>query len=484
MNFRRDESVRSSVIFVVVSVLFVGIAFSLFENILVGMLVLTIVISFLERYRYISSKAMYKVVFVDELTGLPNQEQMKQVVEDRINNKEAFFLAVFDINNFKIINDLWGYEKGDEHLKFVGEKLKEFSDVFEFACRCENDNFAVVIKNSSMTEAIHVLEMLFHEISCLPDNHNYHVQYACGIVQQDGNYENANMMFDCAKIAKAIGKKENQTQIIIYDDFTKDEMIRRQRMKDNLHEGLKNDEFVVYLQPKYNLKDDTLAGAEALIRWNYKHEIFLFPAQFIPVFEEDGSIGLIDQFVLTKVSEKIREWKEKDYEMLPISVNVSRVQLTNRNLVREIATTVEEQDIPFNYIDLELTESAAFDNMAYLLETMGEIKKAGFKLSMDDFGTGYSSLGLLQKMPLDILKLDKAFMDNYTDENCEKERMMICDIINMAHHLEIKVLAEGVETKIQRDMLKEAGCEVVQGYYYSRPIPIEEYEKLLRQNRN
>ena len=180
------------------------------------------------------------------------------------------------------------------------------------------------------------------------------------------------------------------------------------------------------------------------------------------------------------MADKFVEWEEKGYELLPISVNVSRVQLTNRNLVEDIADTVTRRKVPFEYIDLELTESAAFENIGRLLDTMQAIKHKGFRLSMDDFGTGYSSLGLLQKMPLDILKLDKSFVDAYTDESCEKERLMICDIINMAHHLGITVLAEGVETRAQRDMLKDARCEIIQGYYYSKPIPIDEYEQLLQ----
>lgn len=479
MKFRRNESVKNSVIFVAIAVIGIGILVSVFNNPFPGIIVAAGIIIYLEYSRYQSNHALFKVVYVDELTGLPNMEQMKAIVDEKIKNKDAFFLAVFDTKNFKIINDLWGYEKGDEHLKFVGDKLKEFSDVFEFACRCENDNFAVIVKNSSLAVGVSILDTLFAEIGCLKNNSNYHVQYSCGIVQQEGNYENANAMFDCAKIAKSIGKKNNRTQIIVYDEFTKEEMIRRQNMKDNLHSGLKNDEFVVYLQPKYNLADDSLAGAEALIRWNFKHEKFLSPMQFVPVFEEDGSIGLIDQYVLEKVCECFREWMDEGYELLPVSVNISRVQLTNRNLVKEIADTVKKHEVPFEYIDLELTESAAFDNTGYLLETMEEIKHAGFRLSMDDFGTGYSSLGLLQKMPLDILKLDKAFVDDYLDEKCEKERLMICDIISMAHHLGITVLAEGVETRLQRDMLKNAGCEIIQGFYYSKPIPIDEYEALL-----
>lgn len=482
MSFGNGESVKNSVFFVVISVVLISIFFSIFENKIPGIAVAAILIGIQEYYRYKSSLAMYKVAYVDELTGLPNLDQMNLIIQDKIKGKEAFVLAVFDIKNFKIINDLWGYEKGDEHLVFIGDKLKEYSNVFDFACRCENDVFAVIIKNNSLAVCEEMMQTFFSDISLLPGNSNYHVQYFCGMVRQEGNYDNADVIFDCAKIAKAIAKKNNRIKIVTYDEVTKEEMIRRQQLKDGLHRGLKNNEFVVYLQPKYNLEDDTLAGAEALVRWNYGHQKFLSPGQFIPVFEEDGSVGLIDQYVLKKVCEKFKEWIEKGHELLPVSVNVSRVQLSNRNLVKEIAATVEKENVPFEYIDLELTESAAFDNMGHLLDTMDEIEKAGFKLSMDDFGSGYSSLGLLQKMPLDTLKLDKTFMDDYIDEDCEKERLMISDIINMAHHLGITVLAEGVETKIQRDMLKEAGCEIVQGYYYSKPVPIEEYELLLKKN--
>lgn len=480
MNFRHEESVRNSLILIVSAVFCVYAAFSLVQSKIWGVIVAFFIVTILEYNRSKCSKAVYKMVFVDDVTGLPNQEQMKQVLEDRIKTREGFILAVFDVKNFKIINDLWGYEVGDRYLRFIGDKVKAFSDIFDFACRMENDNFAVVYKNSSAAMAMEVIETLFQEINVLPDKDNYHVQFSAGIVQQDGNYKDSIEMLDCAKIAKANAKKSNQTKIVVYDEETKNEMIRQQNLKDNLHEGLKNDEFVVYLQPKYNVKDNTLAGAEALIRWNFKHERFMSPGLFVPVFEEDGSIELLDRFVLLKVADKFVEWIEKGYVLHPISVNVSRVQLANQNLVNEIAQAVSERGVPFEYIDLELTESAAFEDMDRLLSIMNDIKRKGFKLSMDDFGTGYSSLGLLRKMPLDILKLDKSFVDAYVDESCEKERYIICDIINMAHHLGITVLAEGVENKAQHDLLYDAGCEIIQGYYYSKPIPIEEYEELLK----
>lgn len=480
MDFTRNESVWKPIIFVLISVVIITISFSVLQSPIPGAILCTIVIGIMEFSRFQSSQQMYKIAFVDDLTQLPNLEQMNKMIDSKIREKKAFVLAVFDVKDFKLINDLWGYDKGDEYLQFVGDKLKEFAGVFEFACRCENDIFAVIVNNCSIAACEELMKTLFHEIGHLPDNENYHVQFSCGLVQQEGNYDSAFAMFDCAKIAKAHAKKNNVKNIIAYDEHTKEEMIRRQQLKDDLQEALDNEDFVVYLQPKYYLKDNTLAGAEALVRWNYKKKEFLLPGKFIPVFEEDGSIGLIDQFVLRKICEKFQEWIEKGYKLCPISVNVSRVQLTNHNLVKDIANMVREYNVPFQYIDLELTESAAFDNMSYLLETMSEIKKEGFMLSMDDFGTGYSSLGLLRKMPVDTLKLDKSFADGYVDASCEKEKLMIGDIISMAHHLGITVLAEGVENEFQRDMLCDAGCEIVQGFYYSKPIPIEEYEKLLQ----
>lgn len=479
MEYRREESIANSIFIVCCYVMLVASGLLIFPGKLPGLLIATVIIIVLEYARYKSSVALFKIVFVDELTGLPNMDHMNKVVADKIDNGDEFCLAVFDINGFKLINDTLGFEQGDNHLRYIGDKLKEYANVFEFACRCDNDNFAIVIKGDNVKRAGELLDKLFGELSCLQGSNNYHVQYSCGVVAQNGEYDSVNILFDYAKIAKSIGKKENHTKIVVYDEELKNEMIRRQQLKDDLQDALDNGEFMVYLQPKYNLQDDTLAGAEALVRWNYKHKDLLSPAMFVPVFEEDGSIGMIDQFVLRTVSCKLGEWLKQGYELLPISVNVSRVQLTNQNFVNEVAATVEKHGVPFEYIDLELTESVGFDNMAYLLKTMKDIEERGFGISMDDFGTGYSSLGLLQKMPLDILKLDKVFIDDYTDETCEKEKLMICDIINMAHHLGIKVIAEGVETEQQRDMLRDAGCEIVQGYYYSKPIPISEYEALL-----
>ncbi|MFA6623271.1 MAG: EAL domain-containing protein, partial [Fibrobacteraceae bacterium] len=229
-----------------------------------------------------------------------------------------------------------------------------------------------------------------------------------------------------------------------------------------------------------DVKTERLIGAEALIRWNYQGQGILLPGKFVPVFEEDGSIAQLDRFVFRSVCEKMKEWQDKKYPLFPVSVNLSRVQLNNTRLVEELMDIVHQCGIPISMIDVELTESAAFGDMGRLLQVMNSIKQGEFRLSMDDFGTGYSSLSLLKDMPLDTLKLDKSFIDALDFEHTDaKENIVTKEIVVLTKRLHIGCLAEGVETKEQRDLLAKYGCDFIQGYYYSKPVPAEEYEKIL-----
>ena len=249
-------------------------------------------------------------------------------------------------------------------------------------------------------------------------------------------------------------------------------------IKAYVETALEEDEFLVYLQPKFDIIKEKLKGAEALIRWNYKGKDFLPPYRFIPFFEKDGSIAKIDDLVLAKVCQAFARWKAEGKELYPISINLSRSRLDDKKLIEKLVSIVDQYGVDHKLIDFELTESASYDNMEHMISVLQELRRCGFKISMDDFGTGYSSLSLLTKMPIDTLKIDKSFVDNIAKENERKEDIIVIrHIIALAKELGFVCLAEGAESKMQVDRMRELGCEIIQGYYYSKPIPIAEYEE-------
>ena len=282
-------------------------------------------------------------------------------------------------------------------------------------------------------------------------------------------------------MAQALGTSHNNTEIIIYTDKMHNDISWGNYIKAYVETAIEQDEFVVFLQPKFDLKKNKVKGSEALIRWNYKNKEFLPPSRFIPFFEKDGSIGKIDDVVLKKVCESLARWKREGKELYPISVNLSRNRMYDKDLISHLSGIVDSYGVDHELIEFELTESATYDNMDHMLRVLEELREKGFKISMDDFGTGYSSLSLLTRMPIDTLKIDKSFVDTINTESMRKEDgIVIRHIIALAKELGFVCLAEGAENKDQVDRLYEMGCEVIQGYYFSKPIPITEFERSYR----
>ena len=249
-------------------------------------------------------------------------------------------------------------------------------------------------------------------------------------------------------------------------------------IKAYLDTEIVNDEFVVYLQPKVDINTEKIKGAEALVRWNYKKSEMLPPYKFVPFFEKDLSIGKIDDIVLSKVCEALAKWKKMGKKLYPVSVNLSRKVLYEKNIINHLDSIIDSYGISHDLIDFELTESATYDDPVQMLEILNNIRSKGYKISMDDFGTGYSSLSMLTRMPIDTLKIDKSFVDNLgTASEKENDIIVIKHIISLAKELNFTCLAEGAEKMCQVEKLRCLGCDIIQGYYYSKPISIKEFEE-------
>ena len=423
-------------------------------------------------------ETLYKSAFTDPITGNYNWNHLEAYLEvpaDKSINDYAF--AHFDVKEFRVINEGYGHIAGNKVLNNIVKAIKE-SDFIIASARCHNDNFAILLKDMPEKELVQELKDFFEKLSVLEEDPYYKIYYKCGLVPMRRAMLSGNRVADFAKMAQALATKQKQTEIIVYTDEMHDNLSWGNYIKAYVETAIEQDEFVVYLQPKFDITKEKIKGAEALIRWNYKGKEFLPPYRFIPFFEKDGSIGKIDDLVLTKVCAALAKWKNEEKPLYPVSVNLSRSRLDDEKLIDNLVSIVDHYGVDHKLIDFELTESATYDNTEHMLSVLEELRGRGFKISMDDFGTGYSSLSLLTRMPIDTLKIDKSFVDNIATEKERKEDIIVIrHIINLAKELGFVCLAEGAESKNQVDRLRDLGCEIIQGYYYSKPIPLSEYEE-------
>ena len=428
-------------------------------------------------YGKFDKKVLYTQAFTDPITGHYNWNHLVPFLEMPMDKGiQDYAFVHFDIKEFHVINEIYGHTIANRFLRNVVNAMNEADFVYASA-RCHNDNFAMIIRDMPEEETIKCLKEFFSSLSPLEEDPNHHVYFRCGVVPMMRSMLYGNRVADAGKMAQALGNRHDKTDIIIYTDKMHDDILWGSYIKAYLDTAIENDEFVVFLQPKIDIQNEKIKGAEALIRWNYRKEEFLYPSRFIPFFEKDGSIGKVDDLVLKKVCEYFAKWKNEDRPLHPVSVNLSRESLYDRSLVDRLTEIVDSYGVDHGLIDFELTESASYDNTEQMIKVLGELRKRGFKISMDDFGTGYSSFSLLTQMPLDTLKIDKSFVDKVgTGEDEEKDVVVIKHIIALAKELGITCLAEGAENKGQVDKLRTLGCEVIQGYYYSKPLAMEEYE--------
>ena len=426
----------------------------------------------------LEKKFLYNMSFIDPITNHYNWNHIVPFLEMPKDYGITDYIFVhFDIKEFRILNEVYGHIAANKVLCNIVKKMKNEKYIYTSA-RCHNDNFCMIIKDMPIEEVKEKLTKFFNDLSILEEDPNYKICYRCGVVPMQRAMLSGNRVADAAKLAQKLGVNNNKTDIIIYTDKMHDDILWSTYIKAYLDTAIVNDEFVVYLQPKIDIKTEKIKGAEALVRWNYKNKELLSPYKFVPFFEKDLSIGKIDDIVLNKVCEALSKWKSMGKKLYPISVNLSRKVMYEKNILNHLNDIVDKYGISHDLIDFELTESATYDDPIQMLEILNNIRSNGFKISMDDFGTGYSSLSMLTKMPLDTLKIDKSFVDNLGTKN-EKENdvIVIKHIISLAKELKFISLAEGAENKMQVDRLKLLGCDVIQGYYYSKPIPIKEFEE-------
>lgn len=401
------------------------------------------------------------------------------------NPDEKFAVLYVDFENFKYVNDVFGYSYGDELLKgyahFAMSRLREK----ELLGRDMADRFVILRRYESRDELLKTQEQVDEEFlnSSLVKSNRHMMTIAGGICCAEDMVEEpeAVRMVNRANFAQKEVKNKPGKRYAFYGEEIRRKLIAEMSVKDRMQEGLDNEEFVVYMQPKIGVKDGTVKAAEALVRWEVPGEGLLSPGFFIPVLEKNHFIGKVDRYVFEKVCIWFRERMEKGETVVPVSVNVSKIQFYSPDFIPVYAGIKKKYEIPDKMLEIELTESVAFEHEEYLLQIVRELHENGFLCSLDDFGTGYSSLGLLKYLPIDVLKLDGVFFRVSVDVN--REQTILKYIINMVKQLHISTVAEGVEREEQVEFLKSVDCDLIQGFVFYRPMPIREFEKVLAANR-
>ncbi len=424
-----------------------------------------------------SRRKLWEAAYIDPMTKLSNFSKFRmdatRLLETNINHKYAMIKV--DIDRFKFINDMCGYEAGSNLLKAVAKSLEHCINKETDACaRIYSDEF-VVLKAYDTNEDIIATRIAFlNHFNNIFKEPLVTVKFTLGRYKIERGETGFNEIYEKANLAHRTAKIHPDMSICDYDESVRKNAVHRREVESLMEEALKNEEFVVFLQPKVYTGDECLAGAEALIRWkDSSGKDLIYPNSFIPIFEENGFIVKLDMYVFERVCRIIKGWMENGLEPVPVSVNFSRLHLSSPDFVDKLCEIAKQYDVPKELLELELTETAIFDNEDLLISVLDNLHKAGFRLSMDDFGTGYSSLGLLKNLKVDVLKIDRSFFIN--SENVNRTRTVIAHVINMAKDLGMETVAEGVELVEHVNLLKEMGCDIVQGYYFSRPIPADDF---------
>ena len=384
--------------------------------------------------------------------------------------------VVINIEQFHSINALNGRNFGDRVLQVIGEEINAFLAGTEgIASRFEADRFAIYCMQQPDYRAL--LNRFQDRVNRL--TRKVSIRLRMGVKTWQEGVEPL-MMFDHARAACNRVRGDFQNPLMFYDDDMRMKELLNQRLLNDLHSAADERQFKVFYQPKYDIQADPprLASAEALIRWKHPELGMISPGEFIPLFEGNGLISVVDNFVWKEAAAQITAWKEKYGFTLPVSVNVSRADVFDPTLVERLAELVESNGLDYGSIKLEVTETAYADDANQVLEVIRRLRERGFEIEMDDFGSGYSSLNMLSDMPVDVLKMDMKFIRNI--ESSETDRKLVTLILDIAKFLDVSVVAEGVETEGQLAILRSGNCDLVQGYFFSRPLPPEEFEQLIR----
>ena len=413
----------------------------------------------------------------DNLTGLYNREFFYRYAEqyDQHHKNVSTDAIVVDVNHFHMVNERYGKAYGDEVLQRIAANLQEaVRNWGGMVCRRQSDTFLVYCPNGLNYETL--LDSASHNLSGQNTASNNRIRLRMGVYSNADKSIDIERRFDRAKLAADTVRNSFAKTIALYDDALHESELYSEQLIEDFPAAIQQRQFQVYYQPKFDIREATpkLASSEALVRWMHPTLGTVSPGKFIPLFEDNGLIEQLDHFVWRETATQIRDWKTRFGVSIPVSVNVSRIDMYDPNLPNTFQSIISEFDLDPKEMLLEITESAYTEDSDQIIETVNKLRGMGFRIEMDDFGTGYSSLGMLSRLPIDALKLDMLFVRNAFRER--RDVRMLELIIDIANYLSVPTIAEGVETEEQMLALKDMGCDLVQGYHFSKPVPAAEFE--------
>lgn len=420
----------------------------------------------------------------DALTGLPNRVMFNNRLETELEKAaisgKIMAIIFIDLDRFKDINDSMGHGFGDRLLKSVAQRLKNVATDNDIIARLEGDEFTILVKEiSSLNDAAKAAEKIINTLRepFKLDKLEFYITTSIGISIYPHDAKDSVTLLKNADIAMYRAKEEGRNNYQLYSSAMNVKVFERLALESSLRNAIEKNELILYYQPQVD-SNKNIVAAEALIRWNHPELGIVSPMSFIPIAEETGLIVPIGEWVLETACVECKKWNDAGHNLI-VAVNLSGRQFKEKNLIETVESIINKTGLDPKYLELEITETIAMQNETFTIDVLNKLKETGIKIAVDDFGTGYSSLSYLKKFPIDCLKIDQSFVRNMNDDI--KDAAIVNTIIGLAHNLKLKVTAEGVETQEHMDFLVDNGCEKLQGYLFSRPVPAEKFVKLLKE---
>ena len=419
---------------------------------------------------------LFRLAYKDSITGGDNFSNFKEKAK-KYENTEGYVIAL-DISEFKLVNNVCGNASGDEVLKVIWDVILANCNDNEQAARVNADRFVIFWIESSKKTVTYRIEKLINEIEGISEQLSVPRLYPVIGIRAVEKLDDADKRYGEALRAKALVKNRRDRHYAFYDEIDYDTIVENKKLENGFEKALADKKFEVWYQPKFNSHTGKIVGSEALIRWRADDGSLISPGRFIPLFEKNGNIIRLDEYVFREVCRQQKEWQKEGIQILPVSVNISRFSLYYSNVVEKYERIINYYDVDHKYVHIEITESAIIENTV-IVELIQKFHDAGFDILLDDFGSGYSSLASLNQMPFDTIKLDKSLVDYVGNENGEK---LLKFIVQLVQSLGMKITAEGVEYKEQLDFLENLNCDDIQGFYFSKPLMLADFSAKLTEN--
>ena len=453
---------------------FTLITSTLLFGVMIAVFILYYLLSFISVI--VNTRKTTKVIYTDMVTGGNNWLYFVKRGNKVLKKKSAsseYAVIHLKMRKYRSFCTCFGVKEGEVLIEKLYYALKKNIKRSEVMAYKENASFGLLLSYTDdvqLTERIEALTTALDAV--LPSMKLY---FAVGVYKVQKKERDIEQLYNNALLACDMLGEEAENKIVFFDVEMNKRRLWERKVEDDMDAALVRHEFQVYLQPKISTAQETLAGAEALVRWIHPQEGFIPPNKFIPIFERNGFILKLDDYMLEEIARQQAQWIREGRKVVPISVNISRAHFAKEDLAEHICSIVDKYQVPHNVIELELTESAFFDDKEILLQTVKKLREAGFPVSMDDFGAGYSSLNSLKELQLDVLKLDADFFRGVDAQ--ERGMLIVSEVIDLAKKLNMKIVAEGIESREQVDFLTEQECDLIQGYFFAKPMPIAEFEE-------